>query len=320
MSDYTRGKIWSDGESLSAQDLNDEFDRIQSVLNGGLGLDNFQSGEIETPLVINAGAPRFDTGGLERAERIANAVSEAVGSDIKVVWVPRSMWGYVADATYASSIFDTGVLMVREGQLHPGHDPIAYGAIPDDAAIDDTPAFSQANTGAVASAAAANPGAQFVVVSLPGEYQLDSSPSHDATVGFLKYPGVTFAGAGTPPSVGAWAFENLLHREDVVDFGTTTIAAGTTAALSKNLVRDPANWIPLTVRVDVEDIDAGTTHNFYAYGSDGDGTTNFDFVMDLIKDGGAGEFNVVLEAFNKDSSGHTLDAQVTIWFLRKTIH
>jgi hypothetical protein len=219
MTNYTRGTIWADGQELTDTALNEEFDRIAAVINGGLELSNFAAGEIETPIIINAGDPRFQTGGLDRAERVAGAVAEAAAAGgRRVVWVPRSMFGYGEDAGWSSGIFDTGVHVVREGQLDAGHDVVAYGAKPDDAAVDDKPMFDVAVTQAAASIIGLNPGGSWFSVSLPGTYQLNTDVTipTPVTVGWLRLAACLLAGAGNvvtaDPSVdyvGLYCEENI---------------------------------------------------------------------------------------------------------------
>jgi len=189
---YERGTVWGDGGILSADALNAEFDRIAAVLNGGLNAENFGE-DVGDGLVINAGDDRFNPGGLEPAERIASAITEATQTEVKVVWVPRILWGYVEDATFSTEMFDSTVLMVREGQLYPHHDVIAYGAKVDDATVDDRPAFVAADAGAAASASGANPGSRVVQAALPGSYELSSDLQLSSGVRFEAFPGVTIA-------------------------------------------------------------------------------------------------------------------------------
>lgn len=319
MSDYTRGTVWGDGQALTAQALNQEFDRIQAVINGGLELTNFQGGEVETAGIINAGAPRFDTGGLERAERIANAVAEAAAADIKVVWVPRAMFGYVDDSTYAGAIFDTTVLMVREGQIHPGHDVVAYGALPDDATVNDTPAFDNADAGAAAAAIGANPGAPVVMATLPGEYQLDTSPAPSAGVGFLVYAGVTFAGAGDAPDhafSGIWSAK----QEETDDLGS--IASGVEEFNTLVTTFDMSEWA-LVYATALIDEDAGSVET-RVVGSPGQNAMavgNVEFRFDRwLPTGGDPNGPPVLEYYvdNVDSVAHDVLVTVTAYFIRKS--
>lgn len=318
MGTYTRGKVWSDGESLTAVDLNAEFDRIQALVNGGLGLENFASGEVELAGVINAGAPRFDTGGLENAERIANAVSEAVAADIKVVWVPRSMFGYIEDASYSTTIFDTGVLMVREGQVLPGHDVVAYGAKADDAAVDDTDAFTAAHDSAAAAAVGANPGAPVIIVSLPGEYQLDSGPTTSTGVGTIVFAGVTFAGAGTAPD---HSFSGIWSAKQTGTDDLGNVAGTTTVSDSFNPGFDPAQWALVYAEVLVDE-DAGTDETLFIGGPSQNpmvnDTGNLRFNFKRWKEAAAGGFFVLeYDLENQDSSAHDVIVTITAYFIRK---
>ena len=245
MTNYIRGTIWADGQELTDTSLNEEFDRIAAVLNGGLELSNFAAGEIEEPIIINAGDPRFQTGGLDRAERVAGAVSEsAAAGGRRVVWVPRSMFGYGEDAGWSSGIFDTSVHVVREGQLDAGHDAVAYGAKPDDATVDDKPMFDVAVAQAAAAIIGLNPGGSWFTVSLPGTYQLDTDVTipTPVTVGWLRLANCLFNGAGSIVSagptvdyVGLYTEENLatITRTFAVPLVNVALSASTTVSVSQ---------------------------------------------------------------------------------------
>lgn len=318
MTDYTRGKIWGSGAKLTAADLNEEFDRIQAVINGGLEQSNLQDGEIEKPAIINAGADRFQTGGLERAERVAAAISEAAGSDVKVVLIPRALWGYVEDSTYSQGMFDTSILLVREGQRHPGHSVIAYGAKPDDSTVNDTPAFDAADAGAAAAAFASNPGAPLVLATVPGEYQLDSTPADTDGVGFIVYAGVTFAGTGDAPEHGFAGIWSAM-QESTVDLGT--VSAGDTVEANFNPSFDPAKWAYFYVEV-VVDEDAGTNvtrmtippHALFEFTTSG----NIQINSDRWAEASAGGFwTSVFNVNNNDSVDHDVKLTFEGYFLRK---
>lgn len=82
-------------------------------------------------LAISAGEARFAPLGTEtRATKVKNAINTAKLSSaaVKVVYVPKSLWGYVADLDYDSSMYDSTVLLVREGSMVSWYDPVAYGA------------------------------------------------------------------------------------------------------------------------------------------------------------------------------------------------
>lgn len=82
-------------------------------------------------LAISAGEARFAPLGTEtRATKVKNAINTAKLSSaaVKVVYVPQSLWGYVADLDYDSTMYDQTVLLVREGSLVSWYDPVAYGA------------------------------------------------------------------------------------------------------------------------------------------------------------------------------------------------
>lgn len=196
MGEYLRGTIFLDDSVLTGAELDAEFERIQEVINGNLDSDNFQDGVLPQTVLIDASAEQFDeTGSDTNATRVSNAIQHALTVDApsKVVWVPQTMWGYVEDADYSVTIFDTDVLVVREGCVSAAHDPVAYGAKPGDGAVDDHPAFQAAQTQAQAAAFGANPGMAAIHVTVPGEYTMDTGISFK-NVALLNYEGVTYAG------------------------------------------------------------------------------------------------------------------------------
>ncbi len=172
MSNYNRITVWGDGQGLTPTDLNAEFDAIRAVLNGGLDEANFESGEIELPHFVNAGSGRFQTGGLDNAALVAAAIAEAVIGNIKIVWVPATMFGYGEEVSYSSGQFDATIGMVFEGLPWNGHDPVAYGAKPDDPAVNDSTAIDAAKVGALAAGSTLPRMVQF---AREGEYTIDTA-------------------------------------------------------------------------------------------------------------------------------------------------
>jgi hypothetical protein len=82
-------------------------------------------------LAVSAGESRFiltetDT----RATRVKNAINtvKLSSSEVKVIYIPKTLWGYVADVDYDSGMYDPTILLVREGSMVSWYDPVAYGA------------------------------------------------------------------------------------------------------------------------------------------------------------------------------------------------
>lgn len=170
MADYVRGTVWADGSYLTAEDLNAEFDRIAALVNGGLDQDNFDgAAALQYPFIISAGDPRFQTGTLDNAELVAAAIAYAAASDLKLVFIPKTMFGYAGEAGFSPAMFDTSIGLVHEGGAWDGHDPIAYGAKPDDALVEDAYSIQ-----ACIDACATDAGLLPMVISFgtPGEYQI----------------------------------------------------------------------------------------------------------------------------------------------------
>lgn len=119
-------------------------------------------------LAISAGEARFAPAGTEtRAQRVRSAIAAArLGtSPIKVVYIPKTLWGYCGDIDFAGSMFDSTILLVREGALSAWYDPIAYGAdasgtVNSRVSIDTC--FLHASTTVI--------GMKMVAFTLPGEY------------------------------------------------------------------------------------------------------------------------------------------------------
>jgi hypothetical protein len=192
---YQRRTVWASQSPLTASDLNAEFDAIAAAMQGlvaGLGGDpELTRGGI--PIVINAADPTFNpTGTASFATRVAEAIAFAATVQRKVVWVPKFMWGYGADAEWSASIFQPSVLVVREGALYPAYDPIAYGAVVDDSGFNNTPVFNVCFSHA---SSADGPGAKVVALTIPGEYQLNTAVTRTAGVALWKLPGVSYTGS-----------------------------------------------------------------------------------------------------------------------------
>jgi hypothetical protein len=82
-------------------------------------------------LAISAGESRFKLTETDTdATRVKNAINTAKlsSSAVKVIYVPKDMWGYIADSDFDLNMFDPGILMLREGSIVGWYDPVAYGA------------------------------------------------------------------------------------------------------------------------------------------------------------------------------------------------
>lgn len=323
MPSYARLTVWTDGDPLTPEDLNAEFDAIKALLNGGLDTDNFADGVLNTTEYINAGDDRFQTGGLTSDKLVEAAIAEAVAGDIKVVLVPRALFGYAEEATFSPSIFDTSVLVIREGGPLWAHDPVAYGAKPDDATVDDTASYQAAFDGAAASAIGGNPGARLVYVTLAGEYQLDSDVTHDDATGYLEASGVTIASgaAGEVTSAlgttghsdqGEIPQRGLAHVTRTVENVYVNIAGSGSNTGATALGVDPAEYAVAEIKVIVTEGDPavdGPNTGFGLAGARVD-TTNSDTTITRVEDDGAG--NTFIEWTTNNTGGPAEDFKVDL--------
>jgi hypothetical protein len=151
--------------------------------------------QISEPIVLaySAGEARFAPDGTEtRARRVQSAIAAArLGSSpVKVVYVPKSLWGYGGDLDYSTSMFDSSIMMVREGALDAWFDPVAYGADPtgvvnSHAAIDT--AFLHASTSTF--------GMRMVAFTVAGNY-LNTTNVDQRGCALLLGPGAVLTGGG----------------------------------------------------------------------------------------------------------------------------
>ena len=246
---YQRRTVWSSGQPLTASDLNEEFDAIlaafQEIGGGGGGGGGGIDGD---GIVVNAGHDDFNPGGSDPfATRVQNAVNEAASGQRKVVWVPRWMWGYVEDSAWSPGIFNSSVLMVREGALWPYYDPIAYGAKIGDTEVNNTPVFQVCFDHA---ASADGPGSPMVAVTIPGAYQLNANVSFPADVSFQDVAGVSYTGSG---EVEGWPHPYVMIEGNV----NGSVGAESQHIALETVGGDPEIHVPIMIRV-------GTT-NFSRY-------------------------------------------------------
>ena len=321
---YTRATIFVDGGLFTPEAIEEELTRIQTVLNGGLEASNFAPGEFAGPTVVNAGDDRFQTGGLDRAERIAAAIAEAAATvGPKVVFVPQTMFGYAEDAGWNASIFSTDVLMVREGG-GSGHDPVAYGAKPDDAAVDDAPVFDVCFTQAAASAIGANPGMALVSVTLPGEYQLNTDVTIPASadIGYYRRAKCTLATSAVVQDDPAQDFLGEVSEEGLATLvrtaesavtnvpgssGTTIGLAVTSAAL--------AEGTPLQFWFRVQEDGGGYGNPIHI--ANGYTVGNFTITWQLMEDTGAG-VSCTFAVTNNDAGAHDCQIELNVRVLKDT--
>lgn len=164
----------------------------------------------QVTLAMSAGEPRFAPNEDESsATRIKNAIVAAKLSSapVKVVFVPKSMWGYVADTDYDESMYEPTVLLVREGSMVGWYDPIAYGADPTGNVNSSRPVdvcFAHAESSALGGSNSPV-GMKVVAFTIPGTYTLGTDVDQ-REMGVFIAPGVELSGAGELTGTRAWLF------------------------------------------------------------------------------------------------------------------
>lgn len=172
-------------------------------------------------LAVSAGEARFAPLGTETAAtKVKNAILSAAASTspVKVVFVPRTLWGYVASGDFDVSMFNTSVFLVREGSWWGAYDPVAYGAdisgTTNSRVCIDT-AYLHAST---APAAAGGYGIRLVAFTVPGTYLMTTDVDQRGVPQYLG-DDVTVSGGGAFTGTRPWKFPDV-----------TASASGTLAA------------------------------------------------------------------------------------------
>lgn len=169
--------------------------------------------------VVSAGEARFaPTGDETSATKVKNAIISAKlsTSAVKVVFVPQSMWSYVADSDYDTGMYDPAILLVREGSLAGWYDPVAYGADPTgdvNSAVPIDTCFLHASL-STTGGAVATIGMQVVAFTTPGIYSLTTDVDQRG-VALIQFPGVEISGAGELIGDHAWKFPDVTALESV---------------------------------------------------------------------------------------------------------
>ena len=146
-----------------------------------------------TVLAYSAGESRFAPDGTEtRATRVRSAIAAArLGtSPIRVVYVPKPLWGYCGDVDFSSSMFDATILLVREGALESWYDPVAYGADPTgtvNSHVSIDTCFLHASDTEI--------GQKIVAFTVPGDY-LFTTDVDQRGCALWQAPDVNFTGGG----------------------------------------------------------------------------------------------------------------------------
>lgn len=163
-------------------------------------------------LAVSAGEARFAPLGTETAAtKVKNAILSAAASTspVKTVFVPRTLWGYVASGDFNVSMFNTSVFLVREGSWWGAYDPVAYGAditgTTNSQVCIDT-AYLHAST---APAVAGGYGIRLVAFTVPGTYLMTTDVDQRGVPQYLG-DDVTISGGGVFIGVRPWKWPEPL--------------------------------------------------------------------------------------------------------------
>lgn len=162
---------------------------------GGFDWYEYKRTSVSEPVVlfISAAESRFAPAGTEsHSSRIKNAIltAQLSQSPVKVIFVPKSYWGYNGDADFDLTMFDPAILMVREGSIAGWYDPVAYGA-DSTGTRNNQPVVDLCYTHAATTAI----GMKAVAFTVPGTYTLNSNADQRGCATIIM-PGVTLGGTG----------------------------------------------------------------------------------------------------------------------------
>lgn len=163
--------------------------------------DTFEWGEAKkadeqieiASLAISAGEARFILNETDtRATRVKNAINTAKlsSSEVKVIYIPKTLWGYVADIDYDEGMYDPTILLVREGSMVSWYDPVAYGAD-----VTGTANSKPAIEACYAHALITEVGTQMVAFTVPGTY-LMTTDTDQRDVALFMGAGASIIGGG----------------------------------------------------------------------------------------------------------------------------
>lgn len=144
-------------------------------------------------LAISAGESRFILNETDtRATRVKNAINTAKlsSSEVKVIYIPESLWGYIADIDYDAGMYDPTILLVREGSMVSWYDPVAYGAD-----LSGTVNSKAAIEACYAHALLTAIGVRMVAFTVPGTY-LMTTDTDQRDVALFMGAGTSITGGG----------------------------------------------------------------------------------------------------------------------------
>lgn len=199
-------------------------------------------------LAISAGESRFKINTTDsNATRVKNAINTAKLSSapVRVIYIPKDMWGYVGDSDYDSNMYDPSILLVREGSMVSWYDPVAYGAD-----ISGSANSRAAILVCYAHAATTNIGIKMVAFTVPGDYLLTGTVDQNGVPLFMG-TGAAIIGGGT--LTGTRPFRIPADTVPQIDFASSYTVGGsaaTTVTIARRLyllVRGTATGTELVV-------------------------------------------------------------------------
>lgn len=252
-----------------------------SKSDGGAGFEWVESKPTqisEIPVfLISAGEARFKPNEDDTsATRVKNAITTAKlsSSPVKVVFVPKSFWGYAANPDYDPDMYDPTILLVREGSMVGWLDPVAYGADPTGAVnaqhqVDIC--FEHAELIALGGSNAPIV-SQIVAFTVPGTYTLNTDVDRRG-MAYIVWPGVEISGAGELTGDYVWKWP------DNTTFSSGTLAARPAAGQKDGEAYLATDQVPVELHVwntvptpDAWQVFQGVDVDGYAYNAEAAGT------------------------------------------------
>jgi hypothetical protein len=213
--------------------------------------------------------------------------------------------------------------MVREGQVFPFLDPIAYGAKPDDVTVDNGPVFELVFDHA---ALADGPSAFGVMLTHPGAYQLDNPVTRPADIAFWQGIGVTYTGSTistTPKTTRDWP-PALIDQGDTLNVAGVAAATTARASITLPVTGMAADYEVISYRIRWREDAEAFTSWYYCnspFGPPGANSFDLEVMPNLVPQRLAvlrltNDVQVIFDVFNSDGSPHDFDVEVNVTVMK----